>query len=201
MQTSIPESYRNSPVTYAASTAAWRRWLEANHETAASVWLVIFHKKSDVPSVYYDEAVDEALCFGWVDSSVNKRDEESYYQYFARRNPKSNWSRLNKEKIQRLTASKKLAPAGLEMVRIAKATGTWDALNDVEDLVVPEDLARAFSQHLGAAAHWEAFPRSVKRGILEWIFNAKRPSTRAKRILETAQKAAQNIRANQYERK
>ena len=148
--------------------------------------------------MYYPEAVDEALCFGWVDSVPNKRDADSYFQYFSKRNPKSNWSRVNKEKIARLTKAGKLAPAGAAMVAEAKERGTWDALNDVEDLLVPDDLAEALQQLPDARTNWDNFPPSARRGILEWIFNAKRADTRARRIAKTAEKAAKNERANSW---
>ncbi|GAB5526653.1 MAG: hypothetical protein Roseis2KO_45250 [Roseivirga sp.] len=151
-----------------------------------------------MPSIYYDEAVDQALCFGWIDSKPNKRDEESYYQFFSQRNPKSNWSRVNKEKIARLTKGGLMATPGLEMVAQAKASGTWDALNDVENGLIPDDLQKAFSHYSHAEKHFKAFPRSVSRGILEWIFNAKRPETRKKRIEQTARLANENTRANQF---
>ncbi|MEM1218647.1 MAG: YdeI/OmpD-associated family protein [Bacteroidota bacterium] len=186
------------PTFYAKDLIAWREWLQENHTRVASVWLIIFHKKSDTPSVYYDDAVDEALCFGWIDSKPNKRDEESYYQYFSQRKPRSNWSRVNKEKIARLEEEGRLQAAGIEMISEAKRLGTWNALDEVENGVIPNDLQEAFSRFPGAADYFAAFPWSVRRGILEWIFNAKRPATRTKRIQETAEKAAQNIRANQY---
>ncbi|MEM1214289.1 MAG: YdeI/OmpD-associated family protein [Bacteroidota bacterium] len=188
------------PAFHARDRAAWRQWLTENHAATASVWLIIYKKDSGVPSVYYPEAVDEALCFGWIDSKPNKRDAQSYYQFFSARNPKSNWSRVNKEKIARLLAEDRVAPAGLAMIEEAKASGTWDALNEVENLVVPPDLQTAFAQFPNAATHWEAFPRFTKRSILEWIFNAKRPTTRAKRIEETARLANENKRANQWPR-
>jgi len=175
--------------------------LEQHHDQAKSIWLVIYKKQSGVPSAYYDEAVDEAMCFGWVDSSVNKRDDKSYFQYFARRNPKSNWSRVNKLKVERLLAEGRMAEPGLEMVAIAQEKGTWNALDGVENLEIPTDLQVAFDRYPGSATHFENFPRSVKRGILEWIFNAKRPPTRAKRIEETASLAKDNVRANQWPRK
>lgn len=162
---------------YAADRQAWRKWLEDNHDTEKSVWLITYHKKSDTPSVYYDDAVDEALCFGWVDSKPNKRDEESYFQYFSSRNPKSNWSRLNKEKVARLIKEGRMAESGLKMIEIAKENGTWTALEDVENLVMPDDLQEAFDANPKAYQNYEAFPPSSKRGILEWIFNAKRPET------------------------
>ena len=194
----LPELKDGQPTFYAKDAAAWRRWLKENTYSAKSIWLIIYRKESDTPSVYYNEAVDQALCFGWIDSKPNKRDEESFYQFFSKRNPKSNWSRVNKEKVERLMADGQMAAAGLDMVALAKETGTWDALNDVEDGVIPEDLLNAFAKYPNSQAHFENFPRSVKRGILEWIFNAKRTDTRAKRIEETARLAAENIRANQF---
>lgn len=186
------------PAFHASSQEAWRNWLESNHRKEKGVWLIIYKKSSDTPSVYYDEAVDEALCFGWVDSKPNKRDAESYFQYFSQRNPKSNWSRVNKEKIARLEAAGKIHASGYEMIRIAKETGTWTALDEIENLLIPKDLEAEFEKYPEAKNNFDEFPRSVKRGILEWIFNAKRPETRQKRIAETAAKAAENIRANQY---
>ncbi|OSZ79409.1 hypothetical protein CAP35_14475 [Chitinophagaceae bacterium IBVUCB1] len=183
---------------YAKSRAAWRAWLDKNHAKETSVWLIIYKKDSGVASVYYPEAVEEALCYGWIDSKPNKRDEQSYYQFFSKRNPKSKWSGINKASVARLEKAGLMMPAGSKMVELAKATGTWDALNDIDAIVIPADLMAALKKHKGAWQHFDAFPKSVKRGILEWITNAKRPETRAKRIAETAEKAAQNIRANQY---
>lgn len=192
------ETHKGVATFHAKSTSEWRRWLEKNHSLEKKLWLIIYHKDSETPSVYYDEAVDEALCFGWIDSSINKRDGESYYQYFAKRNPKSNWSRVNKEKIERLLSENRIAPAGLEMLETAKQTGTWTALDDVENLIIPADLNEAFDKLTASRENFEAFPRSVKRGILEWLFNAKRAETRQKRIKEISEMAQRNERANQY---
>ncbi|MGB0525104.1 MAG: YdeI/OmpD-associated family protein [Flammeovirgaceae bacterium] len=186
---------------HAKDREAWRSWLATNHASEKSVWLIIYKKESGTPSVYYDEAVDEALCFGWIDSKPNKRDEASFFQYFSKRNPKSNWSRVNKQKIARLLQEERMAEAGLQMVKQAKELGTWNALDEVENLIVPPDLQEAFSQYETAQANFETFPKSAKRSILEWIFNAKRTETRAKRIQETAELASKNIRANQYRKK
>ncbi len=185
---------------HATSQEAWREWLEEHHQTVKSVWLIIYRKESGVPSVYYPEAVDEALCFGWVDSKPNKRDEQSFFQFFSKRNPKSNWSKLNKDKVARLLEAGKISPAGLEMIEIARQSGTWTALDDVENLVIPPDLQSAFDQNPTAWAYFDAFPKSVKRGILEWLLNAKQPATRQKRIYETVSLAEKNIRANQYQK-
>ena len=185
---------------HAPSRQAWRQWLEAHHLSEKAVWLIIYKKESSVPSVYYPEAVDEALCFGWIDSKPNKRDEESYYQFFSRRNPKSNWSKVNKAKVERLMAQGLIAPVGLKMIELAQQNGTWTALDDVEKLMVPDDLQQAFDHHPTAFAHWQKFPPSARRGILEWILNAKKTETRQKRIDETVRLAGENQRANQYRR-
>jgi uncharacterized protein YdeI (YjbR/CyaY-like superfamily) len=192
------ETKNNVQTFHAKSRNEWREWLEKNHQSEKSVWLIIYKKDSDIPSIYYPEAVDEALCFGWVDSKPNKRDENSYYQFFAKRNPKSNWSRLNKEKVAKLIKQGLMQPAGFEMIKIAKQNGTWTALNEVENLIIPDDLQEQFSKNKTAFDYWEKFPPSSKRGILEWILNAKKPETRQKRIEETVSLAEKDIRANHY---
>jgi len=183
---------------YARDRREWREWLTQHHASEKSVWLIIYRKESGIPSVYYDEALDEVLCFGWIDSKSNKRDGESFFLFFARRNPKSNWSRVNKEKVEQLLKEGRMAPAGLATIEAAKRSGAWNALDDVENLVQPPDLRATLAANPTAQQYFEAFPRSVKRGILEWLLNAKKPETRQKRIGETVRLAAQNIRANQY---
>jgi uncharacterized protein YdeI (YjbR/CyaY-like superfamily) len=183
---------------YAKTQKDWRKWLEKNHQSEKSVWLIIYKKDSAKPSVYYPEAVDEAICFGWIDSKPNKRDNGSYYQFFAKRNPKSNWSKVNKEKVARLLKEKLIASAGLEAIETAKQNGTWTALDELEALTIPEDLKKLLSKNKIATKNWDGFPRSSKRGILEWILNAKRPETRQKRIDETVKLAEKNIKANHY---
>ena len=192
------EVYNNVQTFHAKSRKEWRKWLEKNHSTEKSVWLVIYKKESEIPSVYYPEAVDEALCFGWIDSKPNKRDEDSYYQFFAKRNPKSNWSKVNKEKIAKLIEKGLMQSAGLEMIEIAKENGTWTALDEVENLIIPDDLQELFSDNKTAFENWERFPPSSKRGILEWILNTKKPETRQKRIEETVSLAEKDLRANHY---
>lgn len=178
--------------------AAWRAWLESNHTRSEGVWLVTYRKAAGKPVVSYDEMVCEALCFGWVDSKPGKLDAERTMLYFAPRKAGSGWSKPNKERIERLLKEGRMSPVGLEKVEAAKRDGSWSALDAVERLELPPDLVAALEANGSAKANFEAFPRSVKRGILEWIANAKRPETRAKRILETATLAAQNRRANQW---
>jgi len=162
------------------------------------VWLKIYKKNSGTPSVRYDEAVDEALCFGWIDSSARKGDDQHYLQFFAQRNPKSNWSRVNKSKVEKLAGAGLITDAGQAMIDLAKRTGTWTALDDVENLVSPPDLQEQLDANSVAKGHFDAFPRSAKRGILEWLLNAKTPATRARRIAEIVLLAGRNERANQY---
>lgn len=182
----------------APTRADWRQWLTDNHATEKSVWLKIYKKTSSTPSITYDEAVDEALCFGWIDSSIKKGDDQHYLQFFAERNPKSNWSRVNKAKVEKLIAAGLMTDAGQAMIDLAKRTDTWTALDDVENLVSQPDLQEQLDANPVAKGHFEAFPRSVKRGMLEWLLNAKTPATRAKRIAEIVTLAERNERANQY---
>ncbi len=147
----------------------------------------------------YEEAVEEALCFGWIDGLPRALDAERTMLYVAPRKPGSGWSRPNKERIARMAKAGKMTPAGQATIDAAKADGSWSALDAVENLVVPGDLAAALEAH-GAAEQWQAFPRSARRGILEWTGTAKREAARAKRVEETARLVARGERANQWRR-
>ena len=176
----------------------WRDWLSANHRQTDSVWVVTFKKGASQPRVPYDDLVEEALAFGWVDSLPRKLDEERTMLLMSPRKPGSNWSAVNKARIDTMTEAGLMHPAGLAKIEQAKADGSWNALDAVDRLEVPPDLATAFDQRPGSAEAFAAFPPSTRRGILEWIGNAKRPETRAARIAETAEKAARGERANQW---
>ena len=186
----------NRHTFYAMNRKAWRTWLEKNHLSEKSIWLIIYRKESEVPSVYYPEAVEEALCFGWIDSKPNKRDHESYYQFFSVRNPKSNWSKVNKDKVSKLIEQGLMTAAGQKLIDRAKQSGTWTALDEVDQLILPVDLEAALKKNPKARVNFSAFSRSSKRGILEWILNAKKTETRQKRIDETVRLAAINRKAN-----
>lgn len=183
-----------------ASLAEWSTWLEANHRRSEGVWLVTWKKATGRRHVTYDDAVTEALRVGWVDSVAQGLDGDRSMLWFSPRRAKSGWSRPNKERIARLESEGRLLDAGRQAVELAEANGTWTLLDEVEALVVPPDLAEAFARHPGSAEEWEAFPRSAKRGILEWIGAAKRAETRNRRVAETARLAAQDVRANQWPR-
>ncbi|MBK9055630.1 MAG: YdeI/OmpD-associated family protein [Chloroflexi bacterium] len=178
--------------------AEWRAWLEAHHQRAEGVWLISYKKASGKPRFSYEESVEEALCFGWVDSKGNNRTKNDPLLWFAPRRPGFAGDRPNKERVERLMAAGLMAPAGLAKVEAAQRDGSWNSLDAVETLEVPPDLAAALVENPPAADYFATFPRSAKRGILEWIVQAKRPETRAKRIQETARLAAENIRANQW---
>lgn len=179
------------------SRETWRRWLKKYHGQSESIWLVVW-KKGDARHVPYGDIVEEALCFGWVDSLPRKLDAERSMLLVSPRRTGSAWSKLNKQRAERMIAAGLMTPAGLARIAEAKKDGLWSKLDSVEALEIPADLAAAFDAHRPAAKYWEAFPRSVKRGILEWIAQAKRPETRARRIAETALCASRNERANQW---
>jgi uncharacterized protein YdeI (YjbR/CyaY-like superfamily) len=189
-----PERLRIHP----ESRVTWRAWLADHAADTQGVWLVSWRKHTGRPAMTYSEAVEEALCFGWVDSKPAKLDEDRTMLYFSPRRRGSAWSRSNKQRIQLLMADGRMTRAGLTVVEQAKADGTWSLLDEVEDLVVPADLAAALDALPSARAQWEAFPRSARRGILEWIAQAKRPETRSRRLAETAELAQQGERANQW---
>lgn len=177
--------------------AEWRSWLEANHAGPVGIWVITWRKGSGHEPLSYEDIVGQALCFGWVDSKKRGIDAARTMMWVSPRRPGSGWSRPNKERVARLEASGAMAAAGRQVIDAARADGSWNLLDDVEALIVPDDLALAFSDHPPAAAQWESFPPSAKRVILTWIMQAKRPQTRANRIDETARLAAKGERANQ----
>jgi uncharacterized protein YdeI (YjbR/CyaY-like superfamily) len=184
----------------AESRSQWRSWLEENEQRRDGIWLITFKKHSGQTHLSYNEAVEEALCFGWIDSKPNKLDEQRTMLWFAPRKSGTGWSRANKERVHKMIDAGAMTAAGLAKIEAAKEDGSWDALDGVEALEIPPDLAAALAAYEFAGTNFEAFPRSTKRAILEWILKAKTPETRAKRIANTAQLANENIRANQWRR-
>lgn len=184
------------PLLHVEHREEWRKWLDQNHESSDGIWLVYWKKGTGKPYIPYPETVEEALCFGWVDSRTNRLDEERTMLFFTPRNPKSPWSRSNKERIARLAEERRMAPAGLKLVEQAKADGSWNIYDEIEDLVIPPDLAGALSKDEVARAYFEAFPGSSKKNMLWWIKTAKKPETRTARVEKVVQLAAQNRMAN-----
>lgn len=186
----------DAPRLEAENRAAWRAWLEANHESTQGVWLVTF-RRGHGPVLDYEAAVEEALCFGWIDSTAGRVDEQRSKLYFAPRKRTSGWAATNKARVERLIAAGRMAPAGLAAIERAKADGSWTAFDAIEEGLIPDDLEAALAARPPAAANFDAFPKSVRRAILSWISQARRPGTRSARVLETATLAARNERANQ----
>ena len=174
---------------------AWRRWLAKHHEQREAIWLVFHKKASDGKSPSYDEAVEEALCFGWIDSTVNSLDERRSLQMFAPRKPKSTWSALNKKRVAQLERDALLEPPGIAAIELAKKNGSWNALDAVERLEEPAELAAALDAEPAAREHWNGFSPSSRKAILWWVISAKKPETREKRIGQTVRMAAKGLRA------
>jgi uncharacterized protein YdeI (YjbR/CyaY-like superfamily) len=176
------------------SCADWRGWLEKNHESEQSVWVIFYTKKSNIPSLEWGEAVDEALCFGWIDSTKKTIDSVSFMQFFSKRKPKSNWSKINKEKVEQLITSNRMTQAGYTSIEAAKQNGYWSILDEVEELIIPQDLEVAFANHPGGKAYFLCLSKSTRKILLSWIVLAKRPDTRQKRINEIVENAAQQLK-------
>ena len=185
----------DAPHVHADDRATWRAWLEANHATATGAWLVTWRPRTGHAYLHYEAAVEEALCFGWVDSTGGQFDDDRGRLYFAPRKPRSGWAATNKARVERLIADGRLAPAGLAAIERAKANGSWELLDSVERLEVPDDLASELENHPPAAANFAAFPPSARKMLLGWIAMARRPETRASRITQIAEAAARNERA------
>ena len=181
---------------YVTDRKDWRDWLKQHHETEKEIWLVYPRKATGKPRIEYNDVVEEALCFGWIDSKAKKRDHESFYLTFSPRNPKSVWSKINRERAGRMIASGLMTESGQKMIDLAKQTGTWEALDEIENLSIPPDLFSLLAGHEKALHNFNAFPPSSKRLILGWIQQAKRPVTRQQRIEETVRLAAENRKAN-----
>jgi uncharacterized protein YdeI (YjbR/CyaY-like superfamily) len=183
-----------APEVFAEDRATWRRWLEANHETSGGAWLVTWRSRSGRHGLPYEAAVEEALCFGWVDGTAGTLDDNRGKLYFAPRRPTSGWAATNKARVERLIAAGRMAPAGLAAIERAKANGSWELLDSVERLEVPPDLAAALEALPPAAANFAAFPPSARKQSLTSLVMARRPETRADRVRRIAEAAARNER-------
>lgn len=180
------------------SRADWRQWLEANHRTKKSVWLVYYKTSANVDSVSWSEAVEEALCFGWIDSTKKTIDHERYMQYFSRRKPSSTWSKINKEKVARLIQNNFMTQAGFDSIDTARQNGTWYLMDDIENGVIPEDLRRALDTNENALAFFQSQSKSIQKGMLHWVVTARRPETRKKRIVEIVRSAVREKRPKRF---
>lgn len=181
-----------------ASQEEWRLWLKDNHNSKQSVWLVYYKKSSKMPTITYNGAVDEALCFGWIDSTKKAVDNETFMQFFCKRKPKSVWSKINKAKVEWLIGEGLLAQAGYESIEKAKENGSWIILDSVEKLEIAEDLEKEFKSKPGSKEYFLSLSKSVRKSILQWLVLARRPETRQKRITEIADLAAQKLKPKRF---
>lgn len=181
-------------VFYPVNIEEWRKWLEKNHISKQSIWLVFHTKSSGKPTITWSEAVDVALCFGWIDSRKMKIDKETSHQFFSKRKAQSTWSKINKEKVKHLIDKGLMTKLGYESIEIAKQNGSWTILDEVEELIIPEDLENAFGKQNGSKDYFLTLSKSAKKAILQWIVLAKRPETRQKRIDEVAELASKKMK-------
>ncbi len=176
----------------------WREWLELNHVTKDAVWLIFYKKKSPNFNLEWSHSVDEALCFGWIDSTKRTLDSERYIQYFSKRKAKSNWSKINKEKVQSLIDQGLMQAAGYKSIEIAKENGSWTILDSVEALIVPDDLKEALIANKDAIEYFESLSNSTKKILLYWVFSAKRAETRQRRIAVITENANNKLLPKQF---
>lgn len=183
------------PIFHADGRPSWRAWLETHHDTERGVWLCSWKPATGRPACPYPDAVEEALCFGWIDSTVNRLDDERGLQLMTPRKPKSSWTRLNRQRVADMEAAGLMSDAGRAAVEVARANGYWTIYESVEDLIEPEELAAALDAVPAAREHWDAFPPSARKQMLWPIVSAARAETRAKRIASIVEKAAVGERA------
>ena len=184
---------QKTPETFCpTSRADWRSWLTENHQVKESVWLIYFKKSSRTPTLTYSEAVDEALCFGWIDSTRKSLGADQFTQFFCRRKPQSGWSKVNKQKVKALINQGLMTQAGLDCIEIAKQNGSWTMLDDVEELIIPEDLDLALNAQAGAKHYFLSLNNSTRKQMLQWLVLAKREETRKNRIHQIATASAEN---------
>jgi uncharacterized protein YdeI (YjbR/CyaY-like superfamily) len=183
------------PIYHPANLAAWRAWLAANHDTARGVWVATWRKASARDPVAYEDLVEEAICFGWIDSTVNILDDERALQLMTPRKPKSGWTRLNRQRVAALEAQGRMTAAGRRAVAAAQANGWWTIYDAVEDLLEPDDLADALAASPTARTAWNGFPPSARKQMLWWVASAGKPETRARRIAQIVAEAEHGRRA------
>lgn len=170
------------PIYHPASREAVRAWLESNHASARGVWLASWRRTTDRPTVAYADMVEEAICFGWIDSTVSVLDDDRTLQLFTPRRPRGSWTRLNRARVSRMEQEGRMTDAGRQVVEVARANGSWTIFDAVEDLLEPAELAAALDAAPAARDHWDAFPPSARKAMLWWVISARKPETRARRI-------------------
>lgn len=173
----------------------WREWLDKHHATESEIWLVYYKKHCGKESIQYEEAVEEALCYGWIDSKVKRIDSERYMQKYTPRQDKSNWSKSNKRRVKRLIKEGRMTQAGIAVVEIAKQNGSWNRLDDIEaELVIPEDLGETFAENNLAKKYFDSLAPSYQKQYLWWLISAKKQETRQKRLLAIVERCERGVK-------
>jgi uncharacterized protein YdeI (YjbR/CyaY-like superfamily) len=183
------------PIYHAESRDQWRAWLAAHHDAARGVWLGSWRLDDHGPRCPYPDAVEEAICFGWIDSTVNTLDDQRILQMFTPRKAKSTWTRLNRRRVAAMEEAGLMTDAGRAAVDVAKGNGWWTIYDPVEALIEPDDLAAALDAAPGAREHWDRFPPSARKGMLWWVISAVKDETRRGRVEEVVAKAKVGERA------
>jgi uncharacterized protein YdeI (YjbR/CyaY-like superfamily) len=182
------------PIYHAETRAHWRAWLEHNHGNVRGVWLCSW-RSADKPRCPYPDAVEEAICFGWIDSTVSPLDQERILQLMTPRKPKSSWTRLNRARAADMEAAGRMTDAGRAAVRAAQVNGWWTIYDAVEDLIEPDDLDAALNATTEARIAWDGFSPGARKQMLWWVISAAQEDTRAGRIATIVEKAALGERA------
>lgn len=183
------------PLLYFKNTTEWRHWLHENHDKASGAYLVFYRVGNPNESMRWEDAVQVALCYGWIDSTVRRIDEERRQQLFTPRKDKSVWSKLNKTYIEQLTKAGLMHESGLRKIETAKQNGSWESLDAVESGTMPDDLKKAFDKNKNALENYNAFSPSYRKSYLYWLNQAKREATRTDRIAEIIRLCGLNIKS------
>jgi uncharacterized protein YdeI (YjbR/CyaY-like superfamily) len=183
------------PTLYFKKDTEWRNWLHENHDKHKAVYLIFYKVASESESMRWEEAVKVAICYGWIDSTVKKLDEERRQQLFTPRKDKSVWSKVNKDYIEDLIANNLMHESGLKKIEIAKKNGSWESLDAVENLEIPDDLQKAFDANEVAFSNYENFSKTYRKSYLYWLNQAKREETRQNRIAQIIELCEKNIKS------
>ncbi|BDD08268.1 hypothetical protein FUAX_07000 [Fulvitalea axinellae] len=189
---------RNTEEYCPSNKEEWRRWLELNHIKKDTIWLIFHRKGTPNYNLSWSDSVDEALCFGWIDSTKKTIDSERYKQYFRKRKAKSNWSKINKQKVENLIQQGLMTEEGFKSIKIAKENGSWTFLDEVEELKMPDDLIEELMKFDGAKDYFDSLSKSEKKHLLYWVISAKREETRRKRIIEIAENAGRQMKPKSF---
>jgi uncharacterized protein YdeI (YjbR/CyaY-like superfamily) len=188
--------YRGRPLIHPETIAAWRQWLTKHHADTDGVWLAGWKRASGKIPLDYGLIVEEALCFGWIDGLVNTLEDGRQAQLLTPRRRGSAWSSSNKERVERLVADGRMTDAGMRVIEVAKADGSWSMQDAAEALIEPDELKVALDANREARRNWDAFPKSPRRALIWWVMSAKRDETRERRVRTVVEEAAQGRRAN-----